>query len=72
MDGGSKRKYDDVMEVTMPKIVDGCQNARGKDGPKVGMLRNYCKSMEITMEKIGVGTGESKANDGARCQSYQS
>ena len=56
----------------MLKIGEGEKYARGKDGPKVGMLRNYCKSMETTMEKIGVGTGESKAKDGARCQSYQS
>ena len=49
--GGLKRKYDEMIEVTILKILDSPQHSRGKGELKQGTIRNHCEAMDLTTPK---------------------
>ena len=59
---GVKRKVQTV-EMTVPKTIPA---ASGRDGPKVGMLRNHCEKVaeEGTVKVAEEGTVDEKAGEG--------
>ena len=59
---GVKRKVQTV-EMTVPKTIPA---ASGRDGPKVGMLRNHCEKVaeKGTVKVAEEGTVNEKAGEG--------